>query len=76
MQTLEERREELLLNFALKTQKNERFSDDWFPTRTDSNYPLRNRRNFIEVKARTERQKKNPVFYMRKALNNYFAKLA
>ena len=72
--TLEERREELLLSFALKTQNNPRFADAWFPKRTNNHYQLRNNRIFKEFAARTERQRNNPIHYMRRALNDHFEK--
>ena len=73
--SLEERRKELVLNFALKTTKNNRFADGWFPKQPPCTYNVRKQRVYKEFKARTERQKRNPIFYMRKILNQYHDEL-
>ena len=73
--SLEERRKELVLNFALKTTKNNRFADGWFPKQPPCTYNVRKQRVYKKFKARTERQKRNPIFYMRKILNQYHDEL-
>jgi len=68
--TLEERRFELTKNFAIKTAKNPRFSDGWFPEKPKSTHNTRYQKKYVEVKPRTERFKHNPLTYMRKLLND------
>ena len=59
-----------MLNFAEKALKNPRFQG-WFKKRDYSavNPELRREQEFEECFARTERLKKSPVFFMRRALN-------
>ena len=64
--TLYSRREKLTLSFAKKCTNNDRFKH-WFVKRPESN--LRRSLVYEENYARTERLKKSPVFYMRRALN-------
>ena len=68
LKTLEERRETLTKNFAVKTSKNVRFAN-WFKPQKDININLRSRNKYEEEFARTERMKKSPVYYMRRILN-------
>ena len=69
MQLLEERRENLCLNFAKKASTDRRFADKWFPLRPKTIHNTRNPEIYMVEKPRTERLKKNPVVYMRYALN-------
>ena len=65
---LEERRTNLVRNFAIKCTKNERFRS-WFPTNPDSNYNIRRREKYRLVRGRTSRYQKNPLYYMKTLLN-------
>ena len=70
IELLETRRERLTLNFARKCTLNERF-DDWFVEKNANvNYNLRSEKKYEESFARTERMRKSPLFYMRRALNS------
>ena len=64
--TLERRREELMLKFANKCTKSERFKD-WFVEKPENN--LIRRMKYEEKFARTERLRNSPIYYMRRALN-------
>lgn len=68
-QTMKERRLELLEKFAIKTSQNERFSERWLPKNYAVDYPLRARQKYQEFLPRTERMKRNPIYAMRKILN-------
>ena len=68
IESLEERRKKLILNFAVKTQKNPRFKD-WFPEKEYEGLNLRKEKKYQELFARTERLKKSPLYHMRRALN-------
>ena len=70
MQPLSERRQKLVENFAVRTQKNPRYSDGWFPKKTNKHYSTRSNRPYLEVQTRTERMKRNPITYMRRVLND------
>ena len=67
IETLEARRERLTVNFAKKCANSERFKH-WFVKKPETN--LRRSLVFEESFARTERLKKSPLYYMRRALNN------
>ena len=73
LEPLATRRSEMLKNFTLKTSKNPRFSDGWFPKKPQRHYNTRTNRPYLEVLAKTERMKKNPITYMRKLLNDHEA---
>ena len=64
--TLEKRREALTLNFAKKCIKDNRFQH-WFKEKPRNN--LRSNKIYEEQFAKTERLRKSPLFYMRRALN-------
>ena len=66
IETLEARREQLTLNFAKKCASSERFGH-WFKRKPETN--LRNSLTYEESFARTERLKKSPLYYMRRAMN-------
>ena len=68
LEPLESRRRTLCLNFARKAAANARFAH-WFPARTLPEYGLRNPNKYQEEKPRTERMKRDPVYYMRHELN-------
>lgn len=68
IESVEERRERLTLNFAQKTSNNPRFAH-WFEKRQETDYNLRVVNTYEEYFARTERMKKSPLYYMRRMLN-------
>ena len=68
LKSLEERREELTVKFAIKSEKNPRFRE-WFPLKAQNELNLRSENKFEEFFTRNERMKKSPLFYMRRALN-------
>ena len=71
LQTLAERREKAIRRFVSKTiHGNPRFADKWFIRRPVVDTDLRNRRPFIEKKARADRFKKSPLIYMQKIAND------
>lgn len=71
LQTLAERREKAIRRFVSKTlNNNPRFSDRWFFRRLEVEINIRNRRPFVEKKARTDRFKKSPLVYMQKIAND------
>ena len=67
--TLKQRREELLDSFILKSLKNPRFRDKWFPLRERNSRNLRSENRFIEKYARTDRLRKSPLYTMRRRAN-------
>lgn len=69
-ETLKQRRIKLLTAFALKTSTSGRFVEKWFPLNNDVGYEFRTRKKYLEIQPRTERMKKNPIFVMRKILND------
>ena len=69
IQTLKQRRTELFKNFTMKASKNNRFNAAWFPLNHDIDYDMRARKKYKEFKPKTERMKKNPLYAMRKILN-------
>ena len=73
MNTLEERRENLSLRFALKCIKNGRLAS-LFPL-NDIREDLRKQEKFVVPFAQTRRYQKTPVPYLASLLNEYFSKL-
>ena len=68
IESLEERRNKLTLNFARKVSKDSRFKH-WFPEKQYGDINLRRELKYEEQFARTERLKKSPLFHMRRMLN-------
>ena len=69
LQTLNERRETLCLNFAKKCVKNEQFKQ-MFPLNIQkSEMKTRHKEKYKVQFANTERLKKSPIIYMQKLLN-------
>ena len=66
--TLQERRHELCLKFAKKTEANPRFSY-WFPPNEPTPYDLRQRERLSITFARHERLRNSPIHHMRRLLN-------
>lgn len=66
--TLEDRRNEIFKNFALKTAADPRFVH-WFPKISETGHNTRNTYKYAEEYARTDRYFNSPVFNMRRLLN-------
>ena len=66
--TLEERREKITDEFAMKASRNNRLSR-WFPTAEQTGHDTRNSPRYKEEYARTDRYRNSPIFYMRRRLN-------
>ena len=72
---LEDRREESLLNFALKNEHTEKFGQRWFkPVLNSSTRNIRNstREKYSVPYCRTERLRSNPVIQMTIMLNEHY----
>jgi hypothetical protein len=69
LETLKTRRENACLKFARKCLASDRFAG-WFPRRANERC-LRNQNVFKEERARCDRLRNTPVFYMRRLLNEY-----
>ena len=67
--TLKTRRNDLLRKFALKTVKNGRYSEKWFPLARSTQHETRFPKRYLEQNSRTERLYKSPLFTMRRLLN-------
>ena len=70
LQTLEERRCEIVRKFAEKTSNNERFREKWFPKNHDTNHLTRFPKVYREENCRTNRLYNSPIYTMRRILNN------
>ena len=68
--TLEERRVNYIDNFIKKTIDNPRFRDSWYPLREEAVQSVRNRRPFVETRARTERYYRSPLAFLRRRAND------
>ena len=68
--TLHERRDRLFDKFSCKLRDNPRFRSIWLPERTFTGYDLREEQIFDELRAKTERRRKGPLFEVRRRLNN------
>ena len=71
LQTLRDRRVELVRAFAEKNEKG-RYSEKWFPRNISAEYSLRAQNYYIEHTANCERLKNSPVFVMRNYLNQMY----
>ena len=72
LQRLEKRREKLMLDFALKAEKDSRYGK-WFPPHPTYNHNIRKPMKYVEAFANRDRLKNSPVIYMRKMLNQFYA---
>ena len=70
IETLKKRRVDYIDRFVQKTLRNPRYSDTWFPLREEAGMSVRNRRNYVETKARTSRYYNSPLSYMRRRAND------
>ena len=73
IETLNERREKAVVNFALKNEDRERYGKIWFKKNEGGERSVREttRRKYIEQKCRTERMRGNPITYMTRKLNEH-----
>ena len=55
--------------FLSKSIKNDRFREQWFPTKTFCHVNLRREKYYEEVFARTDRLYNSPIYSMRRRLN-------
>ena len=74
IETLEERREKALLQFALKNEYSERFGKRWFTPSQQTTMSVRDstREKYKVPFCRTERMTNNPVIKMTKSLNEHY----
>ena len=72
--TLRDRREEAVLRFALKNEKNPRYGGRWFEETPSGERSIRatTRNKYIEKRCRTDRLKNNPINYMTRILNEHY----
>ena len=68
LKTLKEQREEAVLKFAQKTVENPRFKD-WFKKNPPRKHNTRRNLIYQMSQLKTERDRKNPLNYMRELLN-------
>ena len=70
IQTLEQRRLDLVTKFAKKNADNSRFSSRWFPRADETGHDTRRKPIYKEFQARTERLRNSPLNLMRRILNS------
>ena len=68
IETLRERQLRRSDSFIAKVATNPRFSH-WFPAREEGPMRLRNRREILEVRSKTERRHNGPIAYIRRRAN-------
>lgn len=68
--TLKMRRENALKRFVGKALNNPRFRNAWFKPRPEVENDIRNRRPFIENRARTTRYLNSPLVTMQRLAND------
>ena len=69
IETLADRRSDLIKKFATKTASNPRFASTWFPKNPIGVHDLRRPQIYVEEKCRTNRLYNSPIFKMRRILN-------
>ena len=74
MASLEDRRKELALSFALNAEKNPKYAH-WFPLHPRYTHNIREQAKYREDFALRDRMKNSPVFSMRRILNEHYAKV-
>ena len=76
IESLQDRREEMVLKFALKNEKNQKYGQKWFKKSEETNREARSttRKKYQEQFCRTDRLKNNPINYMTKKLNEHYSK--
>ena len=73
IETLEKRRQDNALKFALKASNSARFGRTWFTETPITEREVRNttRKKYIEKFTRTERGRSNPLSYLTRRLNEH-----
>ena len=71
MKTLEERREDLCLNFAIKCTKNSRLASMFPQNLRNHQMKTRNNERFKVQFVHTDRLQKSSIIYMQKLLNEH-----
>ena len=66
---LEDRRQKAFEKFTMKCSNNARLKVKWFPLNLNELYNVRDRRIYMEEFAATDRLRNNPIFVMRRFLN-------
>ena len=76
IESLQDRREEMVLKFALKNEENKRYGQRWFKKSEETIREVRSttRKKYQEQFCRTDRLKNNPINYMTKKLNEHYSK--
>ena len=69
LQTLADRREELLKKFAERSYNSERFREKWYPPKEKSGYGLRREQAVREEFASRDRLLNAPIYRLRKYIN-------
>ena len=69
LEPLHERRKRLADSFAMKLEKNPRFSKAWLVEKPRNNYGTRNEERYLVHRPKTERMARNPLDYFRRRLN-------
>ena len=69
VETLRDRRLEATRAFAEKNIEGP-FSERWFPRKEAHGYPTRAEKPFLEQRAKTERMRNSPVYFMRRLMNS------
>ena len=74
MSTLRERREEAVLKFAIKNERNPRYGGRWFQETQQRERSVRASTwsKYVEQRCRTGRMQNNPINYMTKMLNEHY----
>jgi len=74
VESLEERRQQICLNFALSCLKSDRFKS-FFPLNSELGYPIEREGKFKTPFCHTERYRKSPIPYLISLLNKYYSTL-
>ena len=73
LETLESRRCNALLKFALKAEASDRFGPSWFNlSHSDRNFRPSTMNKYVEKRFRTERGKNGPIAVMTRLLNEHY----
>ena len=72
LQTLKERRDNLMTNFAKKCTKNKKTKGMFIENKTKHNMKLRNTKKYNETKAMTKRLKQSSIPAMERILNEQY----
>ena len=73
LKTLEERRENICLKFALRVYKHPKFSL-WFTKNVDTVNTRSDKTSLVQIRGRTKRYRTSPLPYLNELLNNHLMK--